>query len=82
MTGSAKFIVESEGSNSVIIADVGDHSKVFTITNDAEAVVAALHASGILGSKRLYYHDSEGTLDELLHDGEGFLTGFAAGPGR
>lgn len=82
MAARAKFIVESEGNNSLVIADVGDHSRVPTITNDAEAVVADLHASGLLGEKHLYYHDSEGTLDQLLHDGQGHFVGFAPGPGR
>ena len=82
MAARAKFIVESDGNNSLVIADVGDHSKVPTVTNDAEAVVADLHESGLLGDKNLYYHDSEGMLDQLLHDGAGTFKGYAPGPGR
>ena len=82
MTARGKFIVETEGTNSLVIADVGYHSKVPTVTNDAEAVVADLHESGLLGTKQLYYHDSDGTLDELRHDGAGKFLGYASGPGR
>lgn len=51
-----------------------------SITNDAEAVVRFLIARGKLTPRmRLFYYDTDGQLDELLHDGTKF-TGFAPGP--
>lgn len=49
-----------------------------TITNDAEAVVKHCAASGMLGrakDRRILYYDSEGDLDELVHD-RGVFLGF------
>lgn len=78
----AQFIVERQDADVVVIADVGDHARILTVTNDAEGVVRRLHESGELGHRRLLYHDSEGSLDELKHDGAGTFVGFAPGPGR
>lgn len=50
-----------------------------SVTNDAEAVVRDLFERGTLGTRRLFYYDSEGQLDELAHDGAKF-TGFKVGP--
>lgn len=69
----ARFIVEREDSSRMIISDVGSTS--MSITNDAEAVVHELHKQG-LGKRKLFYYDSEGKLDELLHDGKGNFIGF------
>ncbi len=77
----ARFIIERRDDHEIVIVDVGDHARVRTITNDAEAVVRHLHANGDLGTRRLLYHDSEGALDELKHDGAGTFKGFAPGPG-
>lgn len=82
MGARAQFLVEREDAAMVVIADVGDHARVLTVTNDAEAVVAALHAAGALRGRRLLYHDSEGVLDELRHDGAGRFLGFGPGPGE
>lgn len=44
-----------------------------TITNDAEAVVKDLLAKGVLKTgMRLHYYDTDGRLDELLFDENGF----------
>lgn len=51
-----------------------------TITNDAEWVIADLHAKGMIGeSRRVLYVDSDGNLAALLHTGARF-DGF--GPAR
>ncbi|MDE3097557.1 MAG: hypothetical protein KGK07_16345 [Chloroflexota bacterium] len=51
-----------------------------TITNAAEEVVADLHhALGLRASERVFYVDTDGRVDELLHDGVGKFTGFAFG---
>lgn len=69
----ARFIVEQDTLTKLVIADVGSGST--SVTNDAEAVVLALHKQG-LGNRKLLYYDSEGHLDELLHDGNGNFIGF------
>lgn len=69
----ARFIVEREDTNVMVISDVGINST--SITNDAEAVVLDLHNKG-LGNRKLLYYDSEGNLGALLHDGHGKFTGF------
>lgn len=75
MPTRSKFIVEREDSDTVVISDVG--GVCMSVTNDAEAVVRALHDQGVLRGRRLLYYDSEGRLDELKHDGHGNFTGFA-----
>jgi len=42
-------------------------------------VVRDLHRNGMLGERRLLYIDSEGSVDELKHDGKGAFQGFAPG---
>ena len=49
----------------VLIRDVGPWDRHLTVTNGAEAVVAEL--AGMLGSRRLFYIDSEGDIAELVH---------------
>lgn len=44
-----------------------------TITNAAEVVIAELAAAGLLAGRQVFYRDTEGRWDELLHDGGAFL---------
>ena len=54
---------------SVLIRDIGPWDQCFTVTNDAENVVARILP--ILGRRRLFYFDSEGDLGELkVKDGK------------
>ena len=71
-----------DGIDCVVIRDTGHVYGCPTITNDAEDVVRAISKHGLMVGKRLFYYDSEGQLDELLHDGRGGFLGFAPGPGR
>jgi hypothetical protein len=73
----AKYRVESQTDDTLFIRDVGQDS--MTVTNDAEAVVRDLYRNGMLADRRLLYADSEGTIDELRHDGKGAFMGFAPG---
>lgn len=89
----AGYDVIFAASNAVVILDVGHVNGCPTITNDAAAVVADLasqisvtgglvpsfgdDAGGMLGKRRLFYIDSDGRMDELLHDGGNFR-GFGA----
>lgn len=70
----ARFIVEQDTPAALTISDVG--SDTMSVTNDAEAVVLYLHGQG-MGIRRLFYYDSEGRLDELVHDGNGNFLRFA-----
>jgi len=64
----------------LVIKDVGPWDQHPTVTNDAEAVVEALTSQGYLPEgRRLFYYDSEGTLDEILIK-DGRFVGFAPGP--
>ena len=78
---AAQFIIERQDDDVLVIADVGDHARVQTITNDAEGVVQRLHDSGTLRDRQLLYRDSEDQVDELTHDGAGNFLGYAPGPG-
>jgi len=62
----------------VVIRDVGHIHRCLTITNDAEGIVRAVSHAEALGDRRLFYFDSDGRLDELLHVGSVFV-GFAPG---
>ncbi len=75
-------IVEDLPGKPLLIRDLGPWDSHPSVTNDAEAVVAELAASGKLPEgRRLYYYDSDGELDELLHKDGQFL-GFAPGSGK
>ena len=51
----------------LIIEDTGPWDAHRTVTNDAERVVANLISDGLLPEgRRLWYYDSEGSLDELV----------------
>lgn len=76
----AHYIMEKEDEKTVVITDVG--TTHMSVTNDAEAVVCDLHEKGILRGRRLFYYDSEGRLDELVHDGHGRFLSFAPGSGK
>lgn len=53
---------------------IRDNDVGLSVTNDAEAVVAALEAD--YPGWRFFYRDTDGAWDELQHDGSRF-TGFA-----
>ena len=75
-------IVHVESTPDVlVIRDLGPWDRYRTLTNDAEAVVRELWELGLLaGGRRLFYYDSLGVRDELLH-ADGVFKGFAPGPG-
>ena len=66
----------SDTEKMLTIRDVGNWSRVPTVTNDAEGVVEWLYQNKLLDTnKRLLYYDSDGRLDEILHN-EGSFIGF------
>lgn len=72
------YAIEHQNDKCVVIRDTGHSSGCMSVTNGAEAVVAEL--ADALGDRKLYYYDSEGSLDELLVQDNRFA-GFAPGPG-
>jgi hypothetical protein len=62
----------------IFIRDIGHHNGR-SVTNDAEFVVGQLYLDfGIGDATRIFYEDSEGEVDELVHSGNVFR-GFKAG---
>jgi hypothetical protein len=69
------FKVLEEGTDIILIRDESTMDGGPSVTNGAELVVSYLHNSGMLGTKRLFYIDTMGGCDELVHNGHGtFLT--------
>jgi len=69
---SAKYRIVGASTAFIWIEDIGTDCR--SVTNDAEAVVAALVAD--YGDRRIIYKDSMGRWDELVHRGPVF-TGYA-----
>jgi len=74
-----RFEIVSETCSVVLIRDLGPHDIYPTITNGAEAVVAALFP--ILCGRRLEYIDSEGERAELVVR-EGKFAGYMPALGK
>jgi len=73
-------LVDTAIGDCVCIRDLGPWDQYKTITNDAETVVLELVENGELpDDKRLFYYDSYGQLDEILHE-KGKFKGIIAGP--
>lgn len=74
-------IVGAETDNDkVTIRDLGPWDYHLSVTNDAEWVVQKMKTLG-LASRRLFYYDSVGQLDELVH-ADGRFVRFAPGHQR
>ena len=75
-SNKANFQIITENKDWILIKDIGPWDEYQTITNAAESVIEKLAQR--LGGRLLYYIDSDGNTDQLLHkDGE--FTGFNAG---
>lgn len=76
--GSCVFkIVRDEPGKALVIRDTGEGTDL-TVTNDAQNVVRALIPL-LEGNRRLFYFDSDGQLDEIVHV-NGTFRCFAPGP--
>lgn len=74
---AAAFEVVAADEAVLVIRDMSNVSGGPTITNDAEWVVSSLFYGGMLKTgMKLMYYDSDGQLDELLHE-RGVFKGFA-----
>ena len=71
-----KFVIEQETPEFVYILDTTQSEK--SVTNDAKAVVEYLYEHHNLGNRRLFYRDTIGNNDEMLHE-NGTFKGFAVG---
>lgn len=71
----AKYIINLATKDFVYIEDIG-RGLVMSITNDAEDVVKEVLAQ--FPNRRIFYKDSAGDVDELLHQ-EGQFTYFSYG---
>lgn len=79
LSRSSYTILEDESNaETLVIRDDGPWNLYMTVTNNAENVVAELHASGKLAGRRLFYYDSDGNRDRLLHN-NGVFAGFWPG---
>jgi len=76
----AQFMVlEYKSVAYIFIRDTGRDKCCRSVTNDAEYVVEQLYLEyGITDETRIFYEDSDGRIDELVHAGKVF-TGFKAG---
>ena len=71
----ANWVTIDSTDEYVLIRDVGPWDVHMSVTNDAEAVVKALVATGHLGTRKLFYIDSDGRTDRLLVE-NGEFAGF------
>jgi hypothetical protein len=77
----ASFTIVRETSEYIYIVDNSNVAGSKTITNDAEEVISYLFNVGFLScSQRVYYKDTNGCIDELLHF-DGRFKGFKSGHG-
>jgi hypothetical protein len=81
MGREANYEVVELRDDAVVIRDVGPWDQFKTITNAPESVIAELLEQGLLRRRRIFYFDSEGTLDEIVVK-DGKFAGFKPGPVR
>lgn len=79
----ANYRIETDFSDmALVIKDVGPWDSYLSVTNAAETVTEELFRAGRLpNGRRLFYYDTEGHLDELVHK-EGRFIRFAPLDGR
>jgi hypothetical protein len=65
-------LVKHERGKYIFVRYIG-HTSGRTVTNDPEYIVEQLYLDfGITDETRIFYEDSEGQVDELLHNGNKF----------
>lgn len=75
----SSFNILEHTDNYVLISDNALIKETMSITNDAENVVEHLHKQLNLKNKDLYYIDTDGRVDLLVHDNNGKFINFKAG---
>ncbi len=76
----ANYLIEVDAPEYMILRDMGPWTEYKTITNAVELVVEELHALGRLTDQGLYYYDSSGDLDQIVHHNGEFKRFAAGGP--
>jgi len=75
----ANYEIVDSDEDRVLIRDIGPWHQYKTITNAAEWVVTDLYKKGhLIEGQRLFYYDSLGTIDQIVHK-NGRFVGFASG---
>ena len=71
----ASFRIEDETSRYIFIRDIGHNRGCKTVTNDVQWVLEELYSlPGMdIYNKRIFYMDSMGEIDEILHAGKVFI---------
>jgi len=78
-TSHAVFSIANDTDSFVYIIDRGNEKNAKTVTNDVEWVLSELCEScRNFDRKRLFYMDSLGSVDEIVHSGKTFI-GFKPG---
>ena len=76
-TLKASFTLKYNNLDFVLIEDNCNYTQTMSVTNDAENVVKYLKDNAILiGNAKLFSICSDGSVDELIHDGNGNFLGF------
>lgn len=76
----ASYTVIMNRSDFMVIKDNCLQNNTMSVTNDAENVVAHVHAhTNLYKGKILYYVDTDNRVDSLGHDGLGNFTTFIPG---
>lgn len=78
MNNHPEYSIKSRNDKAILIKDLAEYHRCMSITNGAEEVVRNLSENGVLGDRRLFYIDTMGDTDELLHE-NGVFKGFQFG---
>ena len=73
----AGYEVISDNDQFIYLKDSG-HNQFKTVTNDAEYILSRLNEEYGIGNKRIFYKDSSGEIDEIVHK-NGIFAGFRHG---
>ncbi|MCL2380478.1 MAG: hypothetical protein FWC64_02660 [Treponema sp.] len=77
MRAKIKLLEHAQGRY-IFVNDIG-HNQGRSVTNDAEYTIALLYSDySINDTTRIFYKDSQGRIDEILHCGKKFR-GFSPG---
>jgi hypothetical protein len=72
------FKIIDEKPGYIYIMDTGHYSNCKTVTNDVEWVLCEMGNLCNIDNRRIFYMDSDGQTDEILHKGKTFIN-FKAG---
>lgn len=67
----ASYSIEWSNNKAILIKDLALIKGTMSITNDAEEVIENLIMTGRIRD-RVFYRDTNGDVDELVHDGKEF----------